>query len=149
MKKRFFRLAVFLLVFSFLAIGSTAISEEIGNLSIEICHGGFVPLDRASGMVFKVKVKSETNVTIEDLVVETKWWDSINRLHYKHVDNKSIVGAEIVCQNTPDIIYITGGMGTIKGIKHDLTKNIRVVRPEDMGIDPIDYVVKELVVKPR
>ena len=130
-------------------VGSTALSAETDNLTIEICHGGFVPLDRANGMVFKVTVKSNTDVAIKDLVIETKWWDSINELHYKRVDNKSIADAEIPCQNIPDVIYITGAMGTINGVRRDLTKNIRVVEPEDMGINPSGYMVKELVVEPR
>ncbi|MBN1574432.1 MAG: hypothetical protein JW984_14635 [Deltaproteobacteria bacterium] len=149
MKNRCFRLAVLFLAFSFLTIGSAAIPAEIGDFTIEICHGGFVPLDRANGMVFKVAIKSDTDVAIKDLVIETKWWDMMNRLNYKHVDNKTIAGAEIACQDTPDVIYITGAMGTIDGVKYDLIKYIRVVRPEEMGIDPGGYAVKELVVRPK
>lgn len=149
MKSRCFRLAAVFFVLLFLAIGSTALPAEIEKFTVEICHGGFVPLDRANGMVFKVVVKSDTDVAIKDLVVDTKWWDTINSLHYKYVDNKSAAGAEIACQNTPDVIYITGAEGTIGGVRRDLTDNIRVVKPEDMGIDSSGYVVKELVVKPR
>ncbi len=131
----------------FLVICTAAISADLNNLTIEICHGGFIPLDRANGMVFAVAVISDAEMVIKDLTIDTKWWDSINRLHYKYVDNKSVVKDEIGCQDTPDVIYITGAVGIINGVKHDLTNHIRVVRPKKMGIDPGDYVVKDLVVK--
>lgn len=129
-----------------LCTGPVALSADVNPVIIEVCHGGFTPLDHANGMVFAVRVVSDTPLIIENLTIDTKWWDSIHTLHYPHVDTGAIATDEIECQDTPDIIFITGAVGTIDGVRYDLTRDIRVVNPDGMGISPVDYPVKPLIV---
>jgi len=145
LKHSSFKTAVIAVLFV-LVSGTAAFAVDAGAVTIEVCHGGFIPLDHANGMVFAVRVISDTPVTVENLTIDTRWWDSIHTLHYPHATHGAVVTSEIACQNTPDMIFITGASGTIGGIPYDLTGNIRVVSPDEMGIDPVDYMVKPLIV---
>ncbi|MBN1881910.1 MAG: hypothetical protein JW885_07035 [Deltaproteobacteria bacterium] len=145
MKTIFIKAAVLVSLFILVA-GPTVFSADMNTLTIEVCHGGFIPLDHANGMVFAVRVVSDTSLTIENLTIDTRWWDSIYTLHYPYVDTKVIATDEIECQDTPDVISITGAEGTIDGVRYDLTGNIFVVSPDGMGISPVDYPVKSLAV---
>jgi hypothetical protein len=46
-------------------------------------------------MVFAVRVISDAPVTIENLTIDTKWWDTIHTLHYPHATTGAVVTDEI------------------------------------------------------
>ena len=137
------------------AMSPSSHSAETESFIIKICHSGFVPIDHAHGMLFSITIipnnadTSDLSIAIKDLTIDTKWWGLTNTLHYKYVDNKSIATEYIGCQDTPDIIYITGAVGIIDGVKYNLIESIRVVKPEEMGIDPGGYKVLDLIVRPE
>ncbi len=162
-RRLFFKLIIPALIVLF-TMSPSAHSAETDGFIIKICHGGFIPLDHAHGMLFPIAVisnianiangadisdTSNIKIIIKDLTIDTKWWDLTNTLHYKYVDNKSIATEYIGCQDTPDTIYITGAVGIIDGVKYNLIKNIRVVKPKEVEINSGGYRVLDLIVRPE